>query len=292
VATEVLSAIVTTATWNSWTQAQRDVYGATRQYSDLTSWASAIQNTDWITTDQQPVAEIYDDFGAGLSINNINFNGLLADQLTHYPIVRAASGQEYNALTGVGAKLINTGVYYFLTYSTKLDLHQLHISNPTNSNQYLDNSRQVNTYNCFLDNVRFYSSSTSYEAVNTVNIARTVGDCFGALTTKNCTAIGKGGGVISGKILYNSCIATNCIGYNEIPTTDYNIFWNTTTTTCAQNNNGSASLGAGNIDNLLTTDFTDYANGDYSVATGSQLIDAGTDLSVQFTTDIVGTVRG
>lgn len=51
----------------------------------------------------------------------------------------------------------------------------------------------------------------------------------------------------------------------------------------------------GDITGIVLTDgidFTKPSAGDYSIPTGSKLIDEGTDLSTDFTTDIVGTERG
>lgn len=264
-------------------------------YSDLDSWEAAMETLhgpDFNTSDIRPIAEISDDFGVnGLSYNFVTFNSWIADA-AHAPIIRAAAGKEYNPITDTGAKLTNQGGYNFLTYNTSLTVKNLGFFNPTLATQLFDNSSKASTYGCYFENFTVIFTSTAYEAINCVNKSALQKALFRGGTTKNCTAIGVGGGEITGQILIQSCTATNCVVYNETTKTAYDSFHGSTLTTCAQNDNGSTALGVGHVDGITTADFTDYANGDYSVAAGSSLIDAGTDLSADFTTDIVGTVRG
>ncbi|MCP3675523.1 MAG: hypothetical protein GY829_13790, partial [Gammaproteobacteria bacterium] len=93
----------------------------------------------------------------------------------------------------------------------------------------------------------------------------------------NCTAV-------AGDKLGNTMIFKNTASFDNI--VDFDNIRPTST-------NNASDLGVSahsscTVTELTDADFTDPANGDYSVAAGSQLIDAGTDLSSEFTTDIIG----
>ena len=57
-------------------------------------------------------------------------------------------------------------------------------------------------------------------------------------------------------------------------------------------NLSTVAVGTNWVYNVASTDFVDYAGGDYTPASGGALVDAGADLSGTFTDDITGATRG
>lgn len=81
-------------------------------------------------------------------------------------------------------------------------------------------------------------------------------------------------------------ILRNCVGYGNV--TDFTGSWHATSSHNASED--GTHPGANGL-TLVADPFEDSTNDDYRPAAGSVLIDAGVDLSVDFSTDIVGTTR-
>jgi len=276
-------------------------------YSDLVTWDAANGGapTKNLTTDGNSVeALIIGDVVAGYP--TLDLIGWAADAINSMTI-RANTGAEFNPTTMTGARLIDQTSNNFgavLRSGGYLFIKNLGItfSNAVNDLFYEESAiiaQKCTIYGCttgvskhiFINNSHFSNCIFILSAPATANNG--AGIIFKEVL-KNCTIICKlGSGAFNGDIVCRESDMTNTVVYNENTKTSYNsIYSPTSLLTCAQNNNGSSALGAGHVEGITTADFTDYANGDYSVAPGSSLIDAGTDLSAEFTTDIVGTVRG
>lgn len=292
---EVLSAFVTTATWDSWDQAHRDLYGGTRQYTSHVTWEAA-QQKDLVTADEMAVAVVYDDFATGFEINKLDINGWVHDA-THHCVIRAAAGSEYNPITKTGAFLhrVLNAIAFIPRAGHYLTLENLGID--VDGGAILTYSRHVKVVfkRCTIYNFENIShTKTDYENCIFQELLQNTGsspiqsnssnDC----NMDNCTVIVKAGQSRAGMVLH-SWNCTNVSLYSEDAQSSFAAFYN-----CIGDYNGSNynAPGANSFNTLATLDFNDYANGDYSVPVGSQLIDAGIDLSAQFTTDIVDTVRG
>ena len=101
---------------------------------------------------------------------------------------------------------------------------------------------------------------------------------------------------------YSDCVAINCVAF-PLPNASYDGpltvegfgadgggTW--LTASCSYNaSNDTSSPGANAADNITTSDFADYAAGDYSPAFSGALHNTGADLSAYFDDDITGEVR-
>jgi hypothetical protein len=106
-----------------------------------------------------------------------------------------------------------------------------------------------------------------------------------------------------GALYYDSDFAVDNLARNNVCIADVPIATEDgvpgTVFDAASSNNASSdtsasTYGIGTVTGVVTTtgtDFTDYANGDYTPASGGALDGAGTDLSVFFTDDITGATR-
>lgn len=110
-----------------------------------------------------------------------------------------------------------------------------------------------------------------------------VGSAFTDSTFRNCTARESSRGFFRNS---SNATVTNCVGFDTVSddfssgfSGDYNASEDT------------SAPGANSITGLTTAAFTDYANGDYTPASGGALDGAGTDLSAFFTDDITGSTR-
>jgi hypothetical protein len=131
---------------------------------------------------------------------------------------------------------------------------------------------------------------------------------YGFSQDSGCGGIYVGGVSSSAAYIYNSVICGNSIGVNRAAgtvsvvncavfnnTDDFNGTVAVTYTASDDNPSGTGNVdispGATEADDWEAA-FTDYTNGDFSLVSGSPLIDAGTDLSaVMDSLDIIGTVR-
>jgi hypothetical protein len=85
----------------------------------------------------------------------------------------------------------------------------------------------------------------------------------------------------------SSIVATNCVVHTCAD--DFNGSGMTITYCASEDNDGTNSVNLSGV--AASAIWTDAANGNFSLVSGSPLYDAGTDLSAYFTTDIAGTTR-
>jgi len=282
--------------------------GTGGDYSDLAAWDAAnggAPSKNLILDGNSVVAMILGDvIFAYPQIDLSGWSSNSANSIT----VQADPSNEYNAITGIGAKIVDVasssyGIVIRGTarlYIKKLGIDFRYLSNHTlyiegdiiiDSCVFIGNS----VADQFDDGLNGYTAIV-HEIRNSLIILNKQNATWGGGNIRykilnNCTIISNSiGGGFNGDILALNCSCTNVTAYNSTAKTKYDTLYTSTFATCAQNNNGSTPLGAGSINNLLTTDFTDYVNGDYSIPITSQLYNVGTPIA-GITTDILGNPR-
>jgi len=248
------------------------------------------------------VVEIFDDFGANGCGVTCRIEGWTMDA-TRYCIIRAASGSEYNPITGTGSKLYRDGSNLttnriVIKGTARAHIKNLGILNPNNEPQSsfassiiaADLADDTVVMRCTVD-TDTECNVTGENSLYIGGLYSTTSNYIARFRTfRNCTFISfltDGGN--NGTSVLRNCDCTNCVIYNETPTIQ-RYFYECTGDFNASND--TSAPGANSIHNITTSEFLDFSNGDFSLSAGSQLIDAGTDLSSDFIDDIIGTVRG
>ena len=124
-------------------------------------------------------------------------------------------------------------------------------------------------------------------AVNFYRGHKSDGAASGNCTVENFTAIDSGNRGLH-CVTANTNNWVNCVAYNST-TADFG-----TLPTGTLSTNASEDLtapGTSPVTGVASTDFVDYAGGDYAAVLGGALDDVGTDLSARFADDITGTAR-
>jgi len=257
--------------------------GVGQDYTLMSAWEAA-EGRDLVALDEIDIVEIHGDVDAvypALDINGFNTDA------TRRIIIRAAAGQEFDALTMTGARLVNTssGSYGIVNRSGSLvTLNNLGVNFDGVGNYTLFNGAPAG---CLAEDCVFYGTSGSVRlSANNVWTLRKclvlpeVGNTGGSgnipyqVFMEQCTVIatiGKGAWASNIQVYQGTSIDT--VVYNENPKTSYDSYFQSTDTFCAQNDNGSAANVA--INTVTKADFVDFDNGDYRLASGSQLIGAG-----------------
>ena len=108
----------------------------------------------------------------------------------------------------------------------------------------------------------------------------------------NCIAINRGDAIAASSIGFNGkATAINCVSYAPPAVSSYVAYKSGFLDTGSTNNtssDSSANVGSGNITNVTEDQlsFVDYSNEDFHIEDDSVLINAGTDQSSIFTTDV------
>ena len=307
-------AIRTATGWASMSGPEQAEYEG--YFDTLTAWEAIIPD-DLVTLNEQWVAECYNDWPTGLVDNPILNNR--GGDATRKVIIRSAQGSGtngvnyHNGISKAGFWITsNTNWLKCLQIATEYyEISGIEVINTAtvgSSDGITSNSTAVDGLieNCIASAYGFpFSVSAKYPSGHLI-VKQCIGiqlgsiePCFHIANYKyskyyNCMAIN--GTVGFGDIPapttgLNSLLFNNCLVYNC--TTDFSI--NTTIDSNTSHNatsNSTISATYGTLTDIVESDFTNYGGGDYSVASGSALIDAGIDLSLEFTTDIVGTERG
>ena len=279
-------------------------------YTTLSAWEAA-QQRDLVAVDEIAVAECYNDWPTGLS-DQVVVSGWTTSASNNV-IIRAAAGQSHNGDPESGFTLVfNTngyvcnlpnpysiidGVAISTSLSTYTYSYGLYVGvNCRASNCIVKgaSSKLHHGIRCGLGaggNLTIaprVESSIVTDAKN-LGISSNAGGAFHGAIADNCTVVNCG---IAFKTANNELRLRNCVAYNN--TSNYPDAYHTDSTNNAASD-GSTNTPPGSnpltVD-ITSADFVDAANGDFSLSAGSQLINAGADLSSDFTTDIVGTVRG
>lgn len=245
------------------------------------------------------VLECYNDWASGLS-DNVTISGWTTGA-SNTIIIRAASGEAHGGVLGGGFwmnKSVNFGKIIASDFVDYLVIRDIEVKNTSSNGQGIDfGSRRVTCERVI--------SSAGAVCFNTVTANGILRNClaigletdvncflinsFGTPVIQNCTSIGGSRGFYRANGTAGPTI-TNCVSY-DAATADFDITTTDTTVTYCASGDTSA-FGTGAVTGITTADFNDYANDDFSPASGSDLIDAGTDLSGTFTDDIAGNTRG
>ena len=246
--------------------------------------------------DQQDLTVLNDIYeleqDGGFDAGAVTFDGWTTDA-TRYIRVFARAGSEaqlpWSASAARNTTTLNAVGYGTAEQFTRFEYLQCDITN-TLSNSTAFNTQSASScrfVGCVArdsgpnSNVGFRSNSGSSFFINCVAIgdggASTMGfqNVWGAVWY-NCTAVGWATGFVSTAALTKT--ARNCVAFNC--TTDWS--WGTGGT--ASNNASEDGTHPGTSGVTITVDpFVDSAGGDYHIASGSQLVDVGTDLSADAT---------
>ena len=278
--------------------------GTGGDYSTLSAWEAA-QQRDLVAADGIAVAEITGTVSGAAEIDGWNTDG------TRLIKIRAKPGEEHGGIFGAGAKLISSATNATLYLREFVEVSQLEIENTGTGSIYqcpvwtyvFDDGYTANLIDLLLVGNNNTSSNSAGVYIgnrsSTVNIYTSI--------AKNCggAAFYPTGATVTVNI-YNS-VAINCntsnnafrggINANVAGTTIRNCvainnntadFFGTGATVDHNASSDATASGTGSITSVTTAEFADYAGGDYHLASDSQLIGAGTDLSGTFTTDIDG----
>ncbi|MCP5010870.1 MAG: hypothetical protein GY942_12895 [Aestuariibacter sp.] len=245
-----------------------------------------------------PVLECYDDWPSGLD-DIIDFDTSWTTSATNYPTVRAASGQAHTGTPGSGFHIRKSDNFGMII---DCDVDHVHL-------EYLDidnTSTNANSSGIALSNKLGHitgclvsAGGTAITQIGNLSVVRTsvaydANDGFacasssGTVTIDNCIAANNsdegfrqsGAGTVS---LRNCCAFTN--GTN----------WSLLSGSWGGSNNaaddGSTTTPPGTspyTTDIVSGDFEDEPNNDFHLASGSNLIAQGVDLSGTFTLDFEG----
>lgn len=309
------------------TEVVRTIRAAGGDYSTYSGWVAG-EARDLVSLDEIAVAEIYNDWPAGLSesspsdISNTNF----ITDADHPVILRAAAGHRHNGTmmdgsgnyTGANLVISGSGSYTWNAYFMVVDgLILRHLQSSTSARHLMNTSigtggakpdNLIIFRDCIGGNLSTNSASSVFRATNRRDIALInclayegqVHFTFGSNVASNtwvlnCTSIGAGNyGFISGD---NNAPAEliNCLATGS-GTADFNIRGGNKSVTYCAASDSSLPVGTGNR-NSQTFVFRDAANDDYRLdPTDTGALGYGQDLSAHsvfpFSADILGVARG
>lgn len=290
--------------------------GSGKDYSSLITAESSEQATygDLVTDGNTITFEIY---GTVTETAIVEFAGWNTDS-AHFVTITSGTGEGHDGVIGGGAVLQSDGSFYgqfFYINSTsdyyyKLkDLEIRHQKTTTDSNCLQIRSDNSTTERCILysagtNNSPAFHIGNEYQDGNILRNSLIYGDggqthiviIQGETTVQNCTIIANSG-TESYCLTRNdsdTAIVTNVACYGAA-TADFNLSGSDSGAGVTATYNASSdtsATGTGAVTGITSADFNDYANDDFSPASGGDLIDAGTDLSGTFTDDIAGNTRG
>ncbi|MCE9586679.1 hypothetical protein K8R04_05230, partial [Candidatus Uhrbacteria bacterium] len=275
-------------------------------YTTLAAW--------WTFAAAQATADQWAECYSGGDLGPIDDSGGMAatSDATHYPQIYVAGGHEHGG--GISAGAYTTGIVSFgnVNYWHVIGLR---VGNNSASNLqlfgtgfFMDRCLAVHTSGISgsLMFVIFNGGlETSYVrncAAYSIVTGSTAFDLFngGPTFIDNCTAVSRNGNGNRGfrlDLVYADTITLrNCVacGFNQNGDYEGSAFGGTIVmSTCVSSDATADDFGgSGNLINQNFYDlFADPLHGDFRLRPGSALIDAGANLSADFTTDIVGRTR-
>ncbi len=273
-------------------------------FTTINAW-EAVNNVDLVADDTRRIAEIYDAETVA-TYPTVDYKGGVHNETNgNYLFIRAASGNEFSPKSRLGGKLVSNLVTdlthgFVVRAGQVLHVENLGVSTSGNNNLIFNGGGITRFEKCTLYECKSGACGNNLRLVNCqiepsfpgVSIKGSGGTIANA-SLDNCTIVQKlGFGSYSGDIAAHSCALMNTAAFNENTKISFNTFFACTGDFNAQNNNGSANApGLNSLQNLLTTDFTDFSSNDYSIVSGSILEDSGADFSSLYTTDILGNPR-
>lgn len=293
-------------------------------YSTIASWESDTDNNllgDGSGSDSIEVGALLNETHTISSA--VTIGGATTDD-DHYRILRATTGAEYSPITGAGAVVDQTAdTYGFLVSEEGVRMERIGVKHTVATHggtacvAFLNDGVNANGATVTLTGVVAIDETTTH-----------TGQGFWVITGEykvvfnNCIAIGKGANSFAYGFRnsgtspqvgpeYNNCDAYNCTinGFQSsrdiatfkvqncvsvgAGTADFGLAG---TSLAVVSNNASSDAtapGTGAVTGVVPADaFTAPASNDFTLKTGSVLIDAGVDLSAFFTTDLAGNLHG
>jgi len=275
-------------------------------YTTLSAWEAA-QQRDLVAADEIAVAECYNDWPSGLN-DVVEIFGWTTDS-TRFVNVRVADGHKHGGQIDAGFRIKSNGgatgcVYNRTSYTLLEDLnventfmlssgHVIYNVQPTTISRCIAKGNN----NSFTGAFTIGSSNTTCInclAVNTKRGFRAyIGTAMDSIQLLNCTSANCSEYGFWVHASVPDITVKNCVSYNAGVTNFSGLYEAASTNNAASDGSTNTPPGSNPLTvDITSADFVDAANGDFRLSAGSQLIDAGTDLSSDFTTDIVGTVRG
>lgn len=298
-ATEVISALRSDAAWTANQTAMEALYGVGNYYTTASAWETAVDG-NFVTDDEIHILECYNDWPSGLD-DKVDLSGATTDA-THYWVIRAADGEGHDGVpeagfyfkkdTGSFSQVIKISDDYsrleniqVINTSALSAAHGIVLSRPSNT---LTNVIITGGTGSGSNGLEQQTDSPSYLdsclAINSGADGFSFGN-FDRSTLKNCGSAGNGvyGYVRSGT---SGTLPTliNCWGFDN-GTSDFPSTYHADSSNNASED--ATAPGSSSVTGLTSADFTDTASDDYSPATGSDLIAAGTGSTPA--NDITGT---
>lgn len=271
-------------------------------YSLVSSWEAG-QQRDLDSLDEHAVLDCYNDWPSGLS----NFASIFGwTNNTHNITIRAVEGHRHNGQKGTGFRLKAEAAFsgIFTVSQPNVYLEYLEMEQSTTSwqsNSYTCSMGYTNNVikSCLVSGtgviqVRFMNAAAISNSVVLGNgtdngILHT--NNAQPLSASNCTVVGCSTG-IKGQGGSSVLTLKNNVAYSCTTSYSHTGSYGASTKNAASNAATVTPPGSNPITtNIVPSDFTDAANGDYSLTSGSTLKGAGADLSSSFTTDILGNTR-
>lgn len=273
-------------------------------YTTISAWELDIP-ADLTAVNEQWVAECYDDWVGGLDDSVV-----IADRTTDSTrniVLTVADGEQHNGVdysTGFYIETDARTVIQFLPDYTVIDGMAINIiyssygpagiltSGDNSISPIIRNNLIHSQFDAVGNPISIYVATSDYAAIyNNVVIDHSTTpagfgfyvDCYSADVYNNTAVnLDRGLSVYGGSIVNN--ISYGC-------TTDYNFSGFNSNSATNASDKSTATDASVTVLNLTDSDFRDVSNNDYRISFDSDLVDAGTDLSADFTTDIVGTER-
>lgn len=269
-------------------------------YDTLNAWEAGEQR-DLTSLDEIAVAECY---AFQTASSNCTISGWTTNEYG-FIHVRAAPGEEHGGVVDTGFihyHASNAGTFGIEQDYTVVEDITVKKNHTTGSNHCISfKNSHIRINRVIADTIESPAfkgqGSSEVDAVlnNCLAISHSGGTAggltnyHGDVTLNNCTFASNGGNAVwnsGGNVTGNNCVVAP--GY----TTQAYPSGMSGTNNAAYNGSTVTPPGTNPVTvDITNSDFTDAANNDYSLASGSQLIDQGTDLSSTFTVDIAGTTR-
>jgi hypothetical protein len=274
-------------------------------YTLMSTWEAA-QQGDLTGTDNpagEPstsILECYADWPSGLE-DTCSISGWTTNEAA-YITVRAAAGHEHGGVIGGGFWLAK-GATVFTVYSNYVRVYDLEFvdTNPSHSGfrtvglyavmrwerniarqtSPVSRACDLTTADSIIRNSLFINEEGA-QAIR-VNANRSQ-----PLKMDNNTVIGTWGWVNTGIAWDDDQLVRNNVISGDVTGTPPTAFGSSTSNNAF---GGTGAFGNNQVTGITTTDFVDYAGGDYNPTPGGALDGAGVDLSADFTDDITGQTR-
>lgn len=282
-------------------------------YSSLSSWESGQQKS--ITAGNREIADCY----AFQDTTAVTISGWTVPSGAEI-IVRAATGEQHTGLRGTGYRLVVNTAFVTLTVSQNyvtfngIAIRGTYSSAGSGSETVRCNSIQsLRFLNCLIESelpdaeaLRIdVSDSSGRDAVVVNSIINATSSSTQALgiggqvRVYNCAVVNGGNGYAAYgyNVGNNSLSLKNCYLHRGTGTNVWGLGYGSATFTTGRHSTSQSITGSTGSTSYNTSNFTNVTGGseDFTLPSGSALIDVGTDLSgdsaYAFSTDIIGTTR-